>query len=57
MASFLGATVTDVDPAAIQAPADFARLPLVTKANYVERYPLAERCRKGKEPDFSVAAH
>jgi phenylacetate-CoA ligase len=37
-----------VDPAAIATPADFARLPLVTKANYVQRYPLAERCRHGR---------
>src|SRR5262245_55570045 len=37
-----------IDPAAIATPSDFARLPLVTKANYVQRYPLAERCRHGK---------
>jgi phenylacetate-CoA ligase len=37
-----------VDPGAIATPADFARLPLVNKANYIQRYPLAERCRHGR---------
>jgi phenylacetate-CoA ligase len=37
----------DVDPAAIRTLSDFARVPLVTKDNYVRRYPLAERCRGG----------
>ena len=31
-----------IDPATIRQPADLARLPLMTKANYVQRYPLAE---------------
>jgi phenylacetate-CoA ligase len=37
-----------IDQAAIREPADFVRLPLVTKANYVDRYPLAARCRGGR---------
>lgn len=36
------------DPATIRSPADLARLPLTTKANYVERYPLAELIRGGR---------
>ncbi len=37
-----------IDPAAIRAPLDLKRLPLATKANYVQRYPLAERVRGGR---------
>jgi phenylacetate-CoA ligase len=37
-----------IDPAAIATLHDFRRLPLVTKENYVRRYPLAERCRGGR---------
>ena len=36
-----------VDPTRIRALADFRELPLTTKANYHQRYPLAERCRAG----------
>jgi phenylacetate-CoA ligase len=36
-----------VDPRAIRTFDDFRRVPLVTKDNYVRRYPLAERCRGG----------
>lgn len=36
-----------VDPAAITTATDFRSLPLVTKANYVQRYPLAQLCRRG----------
>jgi phenylacetate-CoA ligase len=32
---------------AVRTAADFRALPLVTKANYVTRFPLAERCRDG----------
>jgi phenylacetate-CoA ligase len=37
-----------IDPATIRAPEDLKRLPLATKANYVQRYPLAELVRGGK---------
>ena len=37
-----------VDPAQIRGPHDFQRLPLLTKPNYVQRYPLAERVRGGR---------
>jgi phenylacetate-CoA ligase len=37
-----------VDPNAIATAEDFARLPLVTKDNYVKRYPLASLCRGGE---------
>ena len=37
-----------VDPAQIRTPADFARLPLVTKAGYLRRFPLPARCRGGE---------
>jgi phenylacetate-CoA ligase len=36
-----------VDPAAVKTYAEFAQLPLVTKQNYVNLYPLASRCRRG----------
>lgn len=36
------------DPAQIASPADFARLPLTNKANYMQRYPLPERCKGGR---------
>jgi phenylacetate-CoA ligase len=37
-----------VDPRAVRTEADFRALPLLTKANYVARFPLAERCRDGR---------
>lgn len=37
-----------VDPRAVRTAADFRALPLVTKDNYVARFPLAERCRDGR---------
>jgi phenylacetate-CoA ligase len=36
-----------VDPAQIRSLADLRQLPLTTKGNYHQRYPLAERCRAG----------
>jgi phenylacetate-CoA ligase len=36
-----------VDPGAVRTLADFRRLPLMTKRSYLERFPLAERCRGG----------
>jgi phenylacetate-CoA ligase len=45
-----------VDPAGIRDPGAFARLPLVTKPNYVNRYPLAERCRLGRLDSCDMVA-
>lgn len=36
-----------IDPAAIRTIAQFKRLPLIDKQNYVYRFPLAELCRGG----------
>jgi phenylacetate-CoA ligase len=37
-----------VDPASVQSFADFRKLPLVTKKNYLLRHPLAALCRGGE---------
>jgi phenylacetate-CoA ligase len=37
-----------IDPAAVRTVADFQQLPLVTKQNYVLRYPLPQLCRDGQ---------
>jgi phenylacetate-CoA ligase len=37
-----------VDPATIRAPEEVGHLPLATKANYIQRFPLAELVRGGK---------
>lgn len=37
-----------IDPAAIQTAEDFATLPLLTKQNYLWRYPLKDLCRYGR---------
>lgn len=37
-----------IDPATIQSIEDFYDLPLLTKENYLRRYPLAQLCRDGK---------
>jgi phenylacetate-coenzyme A ligase PaaK-like adenylate-forming protein len=36
------------DPGAVSVPADLARVPLVTKANYLRRHPLPALCRGGR---------
>jgi phenylacetate-CoA ligase len=36
-----------VDPAGVRSYEDFRALPQVSKENYVQRYPLADRCRHG----------
>ena len=36
-----------IDPATVRTLDDFRRLPLLTKAEYLHRYPLPERCRDG----------
>ncbi|TAN53318.1 MAG: phenylacetate--CoA ligase family protein [Methylococcaceae bacterium] len=37
-----------VNPAGVMGFADFQHLPLMTKANYMHAYPLADRCRRGR---------
>lgn len=37
-----------IDPAAIRTLADFQRLPLTTKANYLSRHSLTDLCREGR---------
>ncbi|HEU5267866.1 MAG TPA: hypothetical protein VFU35_14245, partial [Jatrophihabitans sp.] len=37
-----------VDATAVRAMADFEQLPIVTKDNYLRRYPLPDRCRDGR---------
>lgn len=37
-----------IDPAQIRTLADFQALPLLTKANYLQRYPLSDLCRQGQ---------
>ncbi len=37
-----------IESAAIQTVADFQSLPLTTKANYLQNYPLPQLCRDGK---------
>ncbi|MCU0543115.1 MAG: phenylacetate--CoA ligase family protein [Oscillatoriaceae cyanobacterium Prado104] len=43
---FLAAS--NINPAAIQTFADFQKLPLITKENYLRCYPLPQLCRQGK---------
>ncbi len=45
-----------VEPAGVRTPADFARLPLMTKENYHSRYPLAQRCRGGQLENCDLIA-
>jgi phenylacetate-CoA ligase len=37
-----------IDPETVRAPSDLKRLPLATKANYIQRFPLAALVRGGK---------
>lgn len=37
-----------IDPATIQTLAAFQQLPLITKQNYLQQYPLAQLCRRGE---------
>jgi phenylacetate-CoA ligase len=46
----------DVDPATIRTPADFARVPLLTKEEYQRRYPLPQLCRGGQLNDCDMVA-
>jgi len=45
-----------VDPAGVKTLEDFARLPLVTKENYVAKYSLSDRCRTGDIADNDMIA-
>ncbi len=45
-----------VDPASVRTAVDFARLPVMTKDNYVARYPLPERCRGGRLDGCDIVA-
>jgi phenylacetate-CoA ligase len=44
------------DPKSVRSAADFARVPITSKANYVLRYPLASRCRGGRIEDCDMVA-
>jgi phenylacetate-CoA ligase len=45
-----------LDPAQIQTAADYSRLPLLTKQNYLLRYPLPDLCRDGRLEDCDMLA-
>jgi phenylacetate-CoA ligase len=47
-----------INPAEVQTTAAFQRLPLLTKENYLKRYPLAQLCRNGQleRCDFIAAS-
>ena len=46
----------DVDPLTIRGFADFERLPIVTKQNYLQRHPLPDLCRDGRLDDCDMIA-
>ena len=46
----------DVDPVTIRGFADFERLPIVTKQNYLQRHPLPDLCRDGRLDDCDMIA-
>jgi len=45
-----------VDARGVKSLADFQRLPLMTKQNYMRAYPLAERCRGGDLSQYDMLA-
>lgn len=45
-----------VDPSSINNIDDFRTLPLITKANYCNAYPLADRCRNGVLSSADIVA-
>jgi phenylacetate-CoA ligase len=53
-AAFLRAR--DCDPASVRTVEDFARVPLVTKDNYLRRFPLPQLCRNGRLEDCDFVA-
>ena len=46
----------EIQPESIQTLADFQRLPILTKDNYLRRYPLPELCRNGRLEDCDMIA-
>ena len=46
----------DVDPLTVRGFADFERLPIVTKQNYLQRHPLPDLCRDGRLDDCDMIA-
>lgn len=46
----------DVDPLTIRGFADFERLPIVTKQNYLQRHALPDLCRDGRIDDCDMIA-
>lgn len=45
-----------VDPAAVRTGAGFRKLPILTKGNYIQRYPLAQLCRGGELANCDMIA-
>ena len=45
-----------IDPATVQTIADFQHLPLTTKDNYLQQYPLTQLCRQGQLEDCDMIA-
>ncbi len=45
-----------IDPDGVRTMADFRRLPVMTKDNYVTRYPLPDRCRAGRLDSCDIVA-
>ena len=46
----------EVEPAEVRTLADFQRLPMLTRDNYLRSYPLAERCRGGSLAGLEIVA-
>jgi phenylacetate-CoA ligase len=46
----------DVDPLTVRGFADFERLPIITKKNYLQRHALADLCRDGRLDDCDMIA-
>ena len=45
-----------IDPGQVRTPGDFGALPMMTKENYHQRYPLAQRCRDGRLENCDIVA-
>jgi phenylacetate-CoA ligase len=45
-----------IQPDSVQTPADLQRLPVLTKDNYLRRYPLPDLCRNGRLEDCDMIA-
>lgn len=46
----------DIDPLTVRGFADFERLPITTKQNYLQRHPLPDLCRDGRLDDCDMIA-